>query len=156
MWRFHLVAATGVAGLVLLAGPIAAQPSPIGPDQSFKGLVNSSADTTIIRMACIGPPRPGQTGRPWGGQTVAVEQSSDGTGGFTGAATKIEAAVIYPTKTGQKRTLLAVFTEYDSPAPISTDLKLPCEGQGRVVFRPLDGGPTAQSDAVRVSFVGQP
>jgi hypothetical protein len=45
---------------------------------------------------------------------------------------------------------------FDAPQKISTDLNLPCGGDGQVVFQPVDGGPYARPAIVRVSFQGQP
>jgi hypothetical protein len=51
---------------------------------------------------------------------------------------------------------LALFHYYDQPAPISTDLSFPCQGTGRVVFRPVNGGADARPAVVKVYFAGQP
>jgi hypothetical protein len=48
------------------------------PKQYFTGVINGKDGNTTtpitIRMACAGPIRPGQTGHPVAGQTLAVHQ----------------------------------------------------------------------------------
>jgi hypothetical protein len=154
---FAIAAAAAVCAVT--AGSVAAQPPirPIGPNQAFNGLVNGSSSNAVIRMACFGPTRPGQTGHPLAGQTLEVVQSASTTGGFTGQAHQIEADIFLQTPTSVvPGTKLAVFDYYNLPAAISTSLELPCWGSGGVVFNPLAGGPMGRPAVVRVSFVGQP
>jgi hypothetical protein len=143
------------------APPIA----PIGKHQFFNGLVNGSSGPAIIRMACFGPePIGGRLGHPLAGQSTAVIQApptASGTiaPGFTGLADSIEATLYFPTPVVGPPgggVHLALFDFYDEPAPISTELELPCSGSGVVVFNPVEGGKNARSADVAVSLVGQP
>jgi hypothetical protein len=153
---------------------------PIGPEQFFDGLINpgplpvtvtNSSSPAIIHMACFGPePVGGRMGHPLAGQSTAVTRVIPITSaaippGFTGLADSIEATVYFPVPVGPPTPVavpspagvhLGVFKYYDDPAPISTEVELPCSGSGVVVFNPLLGGPSARSADVGVEFVGQP
>ena len=148
-----------VAALAVLAGicasTVVAQSKPIRPHQRFYGLVNGASSSAVIRMACFGPIKPGQTGHPFAGQTVAVTRSPTGPG-FTGEASSIRARLFWSSSTMTSSVPLALFHYYDQPAAISTDLSFPCQGTGRVVFRPVNGGADARPAVVKVYFVGQP
>ena len=79
--------------------------------------------------------------------------------GFTGLADSVEATLFFPTPVAGPPSggvKLALFKLYDDPAPISTELELPCSGSGVVVFNPVEGGKSARASDVAVSFVGQP
>jgi hypothetical protein len=69
-------AVAAVTAVGLQAGP--AQAHPVGPKQYFTGVINGKdGNTTIpitITMNCPGPGRPGRTGHPLAGQTLAVHQ----------------------------------------------------------------------------------
>jgi hypothetical protein len=147
------------------AGARARPISPIGKHQYFDGLVNGSSGRAVIDMACFGPePVGGRMGHPLAGQSTAVTQvlpNSPGAivPGFTGLADSIEATVHFPTPVigpPAGAVHLALFDFYDQPAPISTEVELPCSGSGVVVFNPVEGGNTARPADVPVSFVGQP
>jgi hypothetical protein len=149
-----------IASLVVIAAALAGicassagAQKPIRPNQRFNGLVNGSSGSAVIRMACFGPIQPGQTGHPFGGQTVAVTRTTAGAG-FTGEANSIRARLF--TSPSASPIPLALFRYYDQPAPISTDLSFPCAGTGRVAFRPVNGGSTARPAVVKVYFEGQP
>ena len=164
MGRMMLAAALAAGASAVGAGFAAAQssvvqdPVPIGPNQPFLGSVNGVSSNAVIRMACFGPVHPGETGHPMAGQTVEVRFSSAQAGpGFTGTARRIAAVLSYPTPVANPvATVLATFSSYYVPAPISTALTLPCYGSGRVTFSPLNGGAKARAAVVKVSFVGQP
>jgi hypothetical protein len=153
-----------LAVLALGAAPAAAEPpiSPIGPKQTFGGLVNGSAGRAVIRMACFGPVRPWQLGHPMAGQSVAVTRrllpvTSVLAIGFTGDASSIAAYARFDSPLASPVVpRLGAFKYYDDPQEIPTDVLLPCGGDGQVVFEPIDGGPNARRVAVRVSFQGQP
>src|SRR3989442_4687697 len=136
-----------VATLAVLAGicasTVVAQSKPIRPHQRFYGLVNGASSSAVIRMACFGAIKPGQTGHPFAGQTVAVTRSPTGPG-FTGEASSIRATLFWSSSTMTSSVPLALFHYYDQPAAISTDLSFPCQGTGRVVFRPVNGGADAR------------
>ena len=65
-----------VTAVGLQAGP--AQAHPLAPKQYFTGVINGKdGNTTVpitITMNCPGPGRPGRTGHPLAGQTLAVHQ----------------------------------------------------------------------------------
>jgi hypothetical protein len=144
-----------VAAVFALCAAAAWAAKPIRPHQSFNGLVNGASGSAVIRMACFGPIQPGQTGHPFGGQTVAVTRSASGPG-FTGEASSIRARIFWSSSGTKSSVPLALFHYYDQPATISTDLSFPCAGSGRVVFRPVNGGSNAKPAVVKVYFEGQP
>jgi hypothetical protein len=151
---------TIVGGLAVSPAATAAvqDPLPIGPNQSFEGLVNGKASNAVIQMACFGPIRPGQLGHPFAGQTTEVELGSPAAAfGFTGAARSIQATFTLPNSASTSLTeLLATFGSYYAPAEISTSALFPCGGTGQIAFTPVDGGPLARPWDTRVTFVGQP
>ena len=69
-------------GLDVLAGSVMALPAgaavKVGPNQYFTGVINGRNGNTAtpipIRMACFGPVKPGETGHPMSGQTLAVHE----------------------------------------------------------------------------------
>jgi len=138
----------------------------VGPHQIFGGLVNGQSGFSTpapIRMACFGAVRPGETGHPMSGQTVAVirPEAILGHFGYTGSsATHIVAffgplppspVVVPPT------TSAVTFTKYDLNKPIPTSLRLPCDGTGSVTFVPFPQSPPSSRDAtVHVRYQGQP
>jgi hypothetical protein len=169
MRKIALCAAIVAAATQLLsaggAGAQARPISPIGKHQYFDGLVNGSSGRAVIRMACFGPePVGGRLGHPLAGQSTAVTQVPPISAGaivpgFTGLADSIEATVYFPTPVVGPPgggVHLALFDFYDQPAPISTEVELPCAGSGVVVFNPVEGGRSARPADVDVSFVGQP
>jgi hypothetical protein len=144
-----------VAAVFALCAGAAWAAKPIRPHQSFNGLVNGASGSAVIRMACFGPVQPGQTGHPFGGQTVAVTHPTTGPG-FTGEANSVRARLFWSDSKTTSSAALALFHYYDQPAAISTDLSFPCAGTGRVVFRPVNGGSNARAAVVKVYFEGQP
>jgi hypothetical protein len=147
----------GALAQLSLVGAAGAQ-APIGPDQFFAGLVNGSSEQAVIRMACFGPIRPGQTGHPFAGQTVSVRGPLKSGPGFTGRADEITATLVFPSPVASTGAVvhLASFHSYEAPAEISTAVSFPCAGRGTVISAPVRGGPKAQAAKVSVSFVGQP
>jgi hypothetical protein len=160
--RFGISVVLAVLALALGSAAASAGPiGPIGPKQTFSGMVNGSGGSAVIRMACFGPIRPWQMGHPMAGQSVAVTRglpvTSARAAGFTGAASSIAAYARFDSPLASPVVpRLGLFTYYDSPETISTELSLPCGGDGQVVFQPVDGGPHARPAIVRVSFQGQP
>ena len=135
----------------------------IGPHQNFQALLNGhdgSPDPVVIRMACFGPVRPGQTGHPFGGQTIAVRLAS-GTGssfGNTGnSAASIRAFFGAPPPSGTGSSTDTVnFSVYETKS-LPTSLLLPCAGRSTVTFVPLPmSPPTSRSATVPVFYEGQP
>jgi hypothetical protein len=155
----------------MLGGTVLALPagaaSNVGPKQYFTGVVNGhDGNTTVpiaIRMACFGPIKPGQTGHPMAGQTLAVHQlfpptATAGTLGYTGNDAEI--GVFFnappPVASGGSVATTPIFRRYDVSKPLSTSLTLPCAGTGTVYFVPIPVIPPSRAATVPVSFVGQP
>jgi hypothetical protein len=132
----------------------------ICPQQTFLGLVNGSAGGAVIRVSCVGPTRPWQMGQPVAGQSVAVTRRLPSTAatqvGFTGEASSIAAYLHFASPLASPFVpRVAVFRRYDFKQPIPTTLSVPCSGEGRAVFDPVDGGPKARASTVPVKFVSQ-
>ena len=151
-----------VTAVGLQAGPALA--GPVGPKQYFTGVINGKdGNTTIpitITMACVGPIKPGETGHPLPGQTLAVHQlfpPAAGSLGYTGNDSEIGVFFNAPPPVAAGPTATTpVFTRYDRPQPLSTSLTLPCAGTGTVYFTPIPVIPPSRSATVPVRFVGQP
>lgn len=145
-----VVAATwSGAGGVAAAKPAA---GPIGPDQSFVGLVNHRLSAATVKVVCPGPLRLGQTGEPASGQTLSVlpRVAAASRNGFTGAAGDSVVAEFVAASTGA--TSAETFTQYGT-LPITSTFQLPCSGSGRVVFAPEPTSPTARSTSVSVTYL---
>jgi hypothetical protein len=154
---------------MILAGSIMVLPAgaavKVGPNQFFTGVINGQDGNTTtpitIRMACFGPVKPGETGHPMAGQTLAVHQLFPPTAtgsllGFTGNDAEI--GVFFnappPVTPGGVRTT-PIFTRYDVSKRLSTSLTLPCSGTGTVFFTPIPVLPPSRTASVPVAFVGQ-
>ena len=156
------LAAAAVIAAVMQAPP--AQAGPVGPKQYFTGVINGkpgNVTTPItIRMACFGPIRPGQTGHPMAGQTLAVHQlfpPASGSLGYTGNDAEIGVFfTVPPPAAARPGASTPVFTRYDRPQPLPTSLTLPCAGTGTVYFTPIPVIPPSRSATVPVRYVGQP
>jgi hypothetical protein len=160
----------GVLGVVVLALSSAALPASaagtVGPKQYFTGLINgkngNSAIPIAIHMACFGPIRPGQTGHPMGGQTLAVHQlfpptPTAGSLGYTGTGSQIGVFFNAPPPAEARASGgTPTFRQYDQPQPLPSSLTLPCAGRGTVWFTPIPVVPPSRSASVPVEFVGQP
>ena len=147
-----MIASAMAGALVAIMTPAVAA-EPVGPNQLFEGLVNGRTIQSSIRIACLGPVRPGQLGRPLPGQTVMVRQAPP-TGptsvGFTGSAARSIVAFLSPSASNDPS---IVMTEYGVAAAIPTHISLPCTGTGRVFFFAQPTSPTARSTSVAVTFV---
>jgi hypothetical protein len=157
-------------GLVILAGSVMVLPAgaavKVGPDQFFTGVINGHDGNTTspitIRMACLGPVKPGETGHPMAGQTLAVHQLFPPTAtgdslGFTGNDAEIGAFFNAPPPvTPGGATGTPIFTRYDVSQRLPTSLTLPCGGTGTAFFTPIPVVPPSRTAGVPVRFVGQP
>jgi hypothetical protein len=161
-YRFLALSAAlaATASLFAVPGPAFADgvidPSPIGPHQFFIGVVNGQSGTATIRMACFGPTRPGRTGHPLAGQTVAARQVVTTTGfkvGYTGDTGRGLRVAFDDLSTVDSPVLLR---GYGVAAKIPTTLTLPCDGTGTVSFMPVPTDPTARAATVSVSYLSQP
>jgi hypothetical protein len=164
LWRSSVL--LGLTVVALAAAGLPAQAGPVGPNQFFTGVINGKDGNTAtpipIMMACAGPSRPGQTGHPVAGQTLAVHQlfpPAAGSLGRTGNDAQI--GVFFgappPTAAGTRPAAgTPVFTRYDRPKPLPTSLTLPCAGTGTVWFTPIPVVPPSRSATVPVKYVSQP
>jgi hypothetical protein len=155
-----LTAATQTAGAV----------HKVGPNQYFTGVINGTDGNTVIpiaiHMACFGAVRPGETGHPMGGQTLAVHQlfppTITSTLGKTGNDSTIGVFFGAPppgTLQGASANAAAksiLFVHYDMTKGLPTSLTLPCGGTGTVWFVPIPVVPPSQAAAVPVEFESQP
>jgi hypothetical protein len=155
-----------VAGSALVVLPAGAAVN-VGPNQFFTGVINGhDGNTTIpivIRMACFGAIKPGETGHPMGGQTLALHQlfpptSTTGSLGFTGKDSEVGVFfnTVPPVARSGVATTTPLFRRYDVPKPLPTSLTLPCAGAGTVYFVPIPVIPPSRAATVPVEFVGQP
>lgn len=161
---------SGILGVAVVAAAVAmqagpAQAHPVGPKQYFTGVINGKDGNTVIpitiTMNCPGPIRPGQTGHPLAGQTLAVHQefppSSGGSLGYTGNDSEIGVFFIAPPPAGARPAASTpVFTRYDRTRPLPTSLTLPCSGTGTVWFTPIAVVPPSRSATAPVRYVAKP
>ncbi len=161
------VVAAACAVVLGLAGAAQAAPAgpikKVGPDQTFRALVNGHPGTlapVAIRMACLGPIQPGQTGHPMPGQSVEVRlgAASAAQAGFTGPnGSSIGVFFGAPPPVAAPGAGLLTLRRYGVAKAIPLSLVLPCSGTGSVFFVPLPmSPPTSRSVAVPVTYVGQP
>src|SRR5580704_13437969 len=157
-------------GLLVLAALAIALPAgaavKVGPGQYFTGVINGHDGNTAIpitiRMACFGAVKPGATGHPMAGQTVAVHQlfppTTTGSLGYTGNDAEIGAFfdVVPPAATSGSVTSTPIFKRYDVAKPLPTSLTIPCSGTGTAYFVPIPVVPPSRPASVPISFVGQP
>jgi len=156
-----------VAVQVIAGAAVAGAQSPGGgrirPNQVFGALVNGEngrSSPVEIQMACFGPLKPGETGHPLAGQTVAVFQPEDinGTFGNTGAYGHEIGAFFGPPPPGGSVPGggPVIFHRYGT-MKMPTSEVLPCAGSGNVTFVPLPMSPGTEKDVVvPVVYVGQP
>jgi hypothetical protein len=166
----NLYRATGAVVLAVLAiGALAAPASATGKvasEQYFTGVINGTDGNTAtpitIKMACVGPLTPGQTGHPVRGQTLAVHQlfpptPAPGSLGYTGDGSEI--GVFFhsppPARSNARAPKTPTFVRYDRQRRLSTSLTLPCAGTGTVWFSPFPAVPPSISASVPVQFVSQ-
>ena len=163
LWR-----SAALVGLTLVtcgAAVLPAQAGAVGPKQYFTGVINGKDGNTaipiVIRMACVGPIKPGETGHPMRGQTIAVHQefppSPAGSLGYTGNDSQIGAFFNAPPPAGVRPAAgTPVFTQYDKTQRLPTSITLPCSGTGTAYFVPIPVVPPSRAATVPVRYVGQP
>ncbi|HTT87589.1 MAG TPA: hypothetical protein VMF60_09495 [Acidimicrobiales bacterium] len=153
---YKTLVSTAVIAAGILTGAVTgaqAVSQPVGPNQSFVGMVNGKAQSASIEVLCPGPLRRGQRGNPAANQTVAVATPSSvaGAGGYTGSlADSIVATLASPSSSGAVQ--VVTFTSYGSE-PIPTTWSLPCTGKSTMVFAPRPTSKTARSARVGVTFI---
>jgi hypothetical protein len=150
-----VVVLAGILGVAVPAGMAAAQPAnpPVGPNQSFVGLVNDQTANATVQVLCPGGPlRIGERGHPLPGQTVGVASPSASAMslGFTGTLAHSIVAAFTPTTTVSAISGVT-FTAYGDQ-PIPTTLLLPCYGTAAVLFVPRPTSRTARSARVTVTY----
>jgi hypothetical protein len=159
-----LTAAACVAAVLpaLASGP--AQAGMVGPMQFFTGVINGKDGNTIIpitiHMRCALPLKPGESGHPVRGQTLAVHQefppAAAGSLGQTGNDSEIGVFFAAPPPAAARPgTSTPVFTRYDRPKPLPTSLTLPCAGTSTVYFTPIPVIPPSQSATAPVRYVAR-
>lgn len=141
-----------VAAVVLAAAgcvPPAAEPTPIGTNQTFRGLVNGGGDGAVVTTVCGGPTWEGRLGYAVGGQTVSATRDSKG-GGNTG-----DNGAVFVEPNGYAQ--VVQLTAWDQAEEFPTDIQVPCDGPGVVVFDPCFGfvgcRGAAHAASVKVTFV---
>ena len=149
-----------IAGVLAVAAPAAlagAQPGvvPVGPHQSFVGVVNDNSVTATVQVLCPGGPIfIGEKGHPVAGQTVGVgSPSATATAaslGFTGTLAHAIGAQFTPTATSAAIGNV-IFTAYGDK-PIPSTLLLPCYGTATVLFVPRPTSQTARPARVTVTY----
>lgn len=149
-----VVAAVVLVGTAHAAGPV---PEPIGPNQTFTGLVNGANDNAVVTTDCIGPVVPGQMGHPVSGQFVSVDPASPAGSavdvGFTGSVgDSVTVFLGGPTSIGSSPGLVGTLTEYTVRLAIPTKLQVPCDGPGAATFVPEPTSPTAKTAVLAVTF----
>ncbi len=127
-----------VLGGAVIGGPAGARSAltPVGPKQSFVGLVNRHSNSATVQVLCPGPLRQNQTGKPVAGRTVGIATPStvSTAPGFTGTRAHSIMAEFTPTPT-VGATTDETFTVYGS-LPIPTSVQLPCTGTATFSSRP--------------------
>lgn len=154
MWRnrvsrtlMSLLAVVVVAAVACV--PSGGGPSMVSTNETFSGLVNGSGDGAVVTTLCPGPTWPGRLGRAIGGQTLSATRDASGRGntGDNGA--------VFAEPNGT--TEVVQLTAWDDPRPFPTDIDVPCDGPGVIVFDPCFGfvgcRGAATADRVKVTFV---
>lgn len=139
---------TAIVLLALSACTPAPTPSHIENHEHFSGLVNGRHDGARIRTACGGPVVAGRTGHPLAGQTLSVTQDPNGHGDTGG-----DSRAVYAQTAGSAEILQ--FVVYDVAQEIPTDIEVPCEGTGTVMFLQCFGIIACRdgaADAVKVIY----
>jgi hypothetical protein len=135
-----------VAHVTVRAGD---EPAPIGPGQSYLGLVNGTGSMPSVDVVCAGPAGGDRTGPPASGQTLDVAPSPALSGsGFTGSRANRVVALF-----ADDSSLRVPLDSYQQPQGIPTKLQLPCEGTGVVRFVPRPTSRDARADRLVVQFV---
>ena len=146
--------AVGLALVVVTVVVVAAcvppsGPAPIGMNETFAGRVNGAGDGAVVLTACGGPVWEGRLGHVVGGQTVSAVRDVAGPGN-TGDNGAVFAEV-------QGSAHVVQLRSWATPVEIPTDIDVPCDGPGVVVFDPCFGfvgcRGAARAASVKVSFV---
>jgi hypothetical protein len=159
-----LVLVTLGAVAVPTAAVAAPQPVPIPANTMFGGTVNGAVTHATVRVACLGPVHPGQTGHPRSGQTVGIflpevmHLPSFGRTGHRvfGIAAGFVAHGRFLGPTAIFRQLQPTRPVLSATRPLPAFLTLPCSGTGWAVFMPFPRTAGARPAVVDVTFVSGP
>lgn len=122
---------------------------PIGTNQQFSGYVNGVSDGAVVDVVCTERADGSTRGRAIGGQIVAARVDPNGRGntGDNGAI------FVLPNTSAQ----FVHLQNWGEDVEFPTDIDIPCDGEGTIVFDPCfgfvgcRGGATA--DVVKVTFI---
>ena len=135
---FLTATATAALTLSVPAGAAVPPQGKIGPNQVFAGSVNGQtgfATPVVVRMACFGPIRPGQTGHPLAGQTLEVFRP--------------EVIAARTGFTGPNGTSISVFFNAPPPSPVTVLPPLYWPLRGRQLSADARIGPEAARGRAR-------
>jgi hypothetical protein len=140
--------------------------SSVAADQTFAGEVNGSYTGATLKVKCPAPQYPGQLGSPDTRAYVSIapdiaiptilapgeEPIQLGDTGTEG--TQINVYLDGTSAPDGSLQYLTTFTSYDQIYHLSSDLLLPCSGEGKVVFEPWPASEYGESMSVPVTFFG--
>ena len=104
---------------------------PVGAGQHFIGRVNGRRRNVVVQTVCPGPASPGRQGPLVAGQVFSAYKARRGPGA-TGLFTQIYAW--FEPEPGSPAPVEATITTYRTKVPIPDDVRVPCNGTGRVEF----------------------
>lgn len=149
--RSRIGAAVTAVVLTLLLSTACSTPpsiSPVTRNQRFTGLVNGSASGAVVRTICAGSGAAEGRGYARPGQTVAAVLDATGRGntGDNGAV------FVLPNTNAE----FVQLRNWNEAVAFPTDIQVPCDGPGVIVFDPCFGfvgcRGSAVADAVTVHF----
>jgi hypothetical protein len=126
-----MLVSLAVVPIVALLGvnAVLARP-PIGAGQHFSGRVNGRRRNVVLTTVCAGPAS-GRQGPVAAGQFFVVHKNRRGAGA-TGVFTQIYAW--FEPEPGSPAPVSATMTNYGTQVAIPDEVRVPCEGTGRVEF----------------------
>lgn len=140
-----------IASSVASAGASTHHPTPVGPAQSFVGLVNGQRVNAGLTEACT---LDGSSAGLLGGQTLEVLLVGKSTPrpGHTGkGSTEIEAVLTYTQGNVTSAVLLRKFSLYGVVKSVPL-ISVPCGGTGKITFSPNGSGAGNRPYSVAVTF----
>jgi len=123
-------------------------PTKIRPHQFFAGVVNGMIENATVKVAC---PISGTNGRALSGQTLSVTSPLvvASNFGYTGSRGRAIVANVGPAASAAETVR---FTRYNHPQPFPTNIPVPRDGTGVVIFFPVRGSHHARPATVTVSY----
>ena len=145
-----LIASLAAPLALSIASGCSAEPSisPIGTNQSFTGYVNGLTQGAVVQTVCKGTINGEPVGFAVAGQTVsaALDPSGNGNTGDNGAV------FVLPNTNAEFVSL----RNWNEPVAFPTNIQVPCDGPGVIVFDPCFGfvgcRGAAKADSVKVTF----